>query len=128
MPKMPVVNARDCIKALQKAGFYIARQKGSHITLRRDDPKGRVTVPNHNPIKPGMLNRIIKDAGLTLQQFIDLLLYSQIPAAAGRTAPDRENLPPRKTAGAAHLQRGNRFSPARDGRRYCARRHRLQSD
>jgi predicted RNA binding protein YcfA (HicA-like mRNA interferase family) len=73
MPKLAAVNARDCIKALQKAGFYIARQKGSHITLRRDDPRGRVTVPNHNPIKPGMLRGIIKEAGLTVDEFINLL-------------------------------------------------------
>lgn len=73
MPKLPVVNARECVKALQKAGFYVARQKGSHITLRRDDPKGRVTVPNHNPIKPGMLRGIIKEAGLTVAEFLKLL-------------------------------------------------------
>ena len=59
--------------ALQKVGFVIIRQKGSHITLRRDAPKGRVTVPNHNPLKPGMLHRIIKDAALTVDEFIDLL-------------------------------------------------------
>jgi predicted RNA binding protein YcfA (HicA-like mRNA interferase family) len=73
MPKLPVVNARDCVKVLQKVGFVIIRQKGSHITLRRDAPKGRVTVPNHNPLKPGMLHRIIKDAALTVDEFIDLL-------------------------------------------------------
>jgi predicted RNA binding protein YcfA (HicA-like mRNA interferase family) len=73
MPPIPVVHARDCIKALQKIGFYVARQKGSHITLRRDKPSGRITVPNHNPLKPGMLHRIIKDAGLTVDEFIDLL-------------------------------------------------------
>ena len=73
MAKLPVVSARDCIKALQKVGFYVARQKGSHITLKRDDPPARVTVPNHNPIKPGMLRRIISDAGLTVDEFMALL-------------------------------------------------------
>jgi predicted RNA binding protein YcfA (HicA-like mRNA interferase family) len=38
MPKLPVVSARECIRALEKAGFYTQRQKGSHITLRRDNP------------------------------------------------------------------------------------------
>lgn len=73
MPKLPVVSSRECMTALQKAGFYVSRQKGSHITLRRDDPKGRVTVPNHKTIKPGMLRRIINDAGLTVEEFIELL-------------------------------------------------------
>ncbi|MEO8611910.1 MAG: type II toxin-antitoxin system HicA family toxin [Chloroflexota bacterium] len=73
MPKLPVVNARECIKALQKVGFSVVRQKGSHITLRRIKGVGRVTVPNHNPLKSGMLHRIIKDAGLTVDEFVDLL-------------------------------------------------------
>ncbi len=73
MPKLPVVSARKCIDALEKIGFYVNRQKGSHITLHRDNPPGRVTVPNHKELKPGMLKRILKDAGLTTQEFIDLL-------------------------------------------------------
>ena len=73
MPKLPVVSARDCLKALQKIGFEFKRQNGSHITLIRDNPHGRVTVPNHKPLKPGMLYRIIRDAGLTVEEFIDLL-------------------------------------------------------
>jgi predicted RNA binding protein YcfA (HicA-like mRNA interferase family) len=73
MPKLPVVSARNCIDALEKLGFYIARQKGSHITLRCDEPSGRVTVPSHKELKPGMLKRILKDAGLNTQEFIDAL-------------------------------------------------------
>ena len=73
MPKLPVVSARDCIKALQRVGFEISRQRGSHITLHRDSPQGRTTVPNHGTLKPGMLHKIIKDAGLTVEEFIDLL-------------------------------------------------------
>ncbi len=73
MAKLPVISARECIRALEKAGFYIARQKGSHITLRRNDPLGRVTVPNHKTMKPGTLSRVIKDAGLTVDEFVDLL-------------------------------------------------------
>ncbi len=73
MPKLPVVHARDCIKVLQRVGFTVSRQNGSHITLHRDNPAGRTTVPNHVTLKPGMLRKIIKDAGLTVDEFIDLL-------------------------------------------------------
>lgn len=73
MAKLPVVSTRECVKALQKIGFYVVRQRGSHITLRRDDPPTRITVPNHKTIKPGMLRRIVRDAGLTVAEFIDLL-------------------------------------------------------
>lgn len=73
MPKLPVVSARECIRALEKTGYYVQRQKGSHITMRRDSPRGRVTIPNHKELKPGMLRRIIRDADLTVQEFVDLL-------------------------------------------------------
>jgi predicted RNA binding protein YcfA (HicA-like mRNA interferase family) len=71
--KLPIISARECISALGKVGFYVVRQKGSHITMRCDNPPGRVTVPNHRTIKPGMLRRIINDAGLTVDEFSNLL-------------------------------------------------------
>jgi predicted RNA binding protein YcfA (HicA-like mRNA interferase family) len=73
MPRLPVVSAAACIKALEKAGFQVMRQRGSHITLKRSDPPGRVTIPNHKELKPGMLRRIIRDADLTVEDFIALL-------------------------------------------------------
>jgi predicted RNA binding protein YcfA (HicA-like mRNA interferase family) len=73
MPKLPVVSAKDCIRALQKAGFYIDRQKGSHITLKRSDPPARTTVPNHRELKPGILHRVLRDADLTIEEFIELM-------------------------------------------------------
>jgi predicted RNA binding protein YcfA (HicA-like mRNA interferase family) len=73
VPKLPVVSARECVRALQKIGFEIDPQRGSHITLIRTDPPGRVTIPNHKEVKPGMLRRIIRDAGLTVAEFTALL-------------------------------------------------------
>jgi predicted RNA binding protein YcfA (HicA-like mRNA interferase family) len=74
MTKLPVVKGKECVRALQRGGFSIDRQKGSHITLIRDDPFARTTVPNHNkPLKPGTLRQIIKDAGLTVEEFTALL-------------------------------------------------------
>jgi predicted RNA binding protein YcfA (HicA-like mRNA interferase family) len=69
MTKLPVVNGRECIRALQRGGFVMDRQKGSHITLIRDNPFARATIPNHNkPLKPGTLRSI-----LTVEEFVDLL-------------------------------------------------------
>jgi len=74
MTKLPVVKGRECIRALQRGGFVIDRQKGSHVTLIRDQPFARTTVPNHNkPLKPGTLRTIIREAGLTVAEFVDLL-------------------------------------------------------
>jgi predicted RNA binding protein YcfA (HicA-like mRNA interferase family) len=72
MTRLPVVNGWECIRALQKAGFVVNRQSGSHVVLKRSPY--RVSVPNHRKsLKPGTLNQIIKDAGLTVDEFIDLL-------------------------------------------------------
>jgi len=73
LSKLPVISGRECVKALQRAGFTVRRQRGSHIALQKDDPYTVVSVPNHKTLKPGTLRRIIKDAGLTVDEFVDLL-------------------------------------------------------
>jgi predicted RNA binding protein YcfA (HicA-like mRNA interferase family) len=73
MSELPTISARQCIAALEKAGFYVIRQRGSHINLRRDNPFARVVVPNHRELKKGMLRAIIRQAGLTVEEFLDLL-------------------------------------------------------
>lgn len=74
MTELPVVNGRACIRALERAGFTIKRQKGSHVIMKRGNPPKRVIVPNHRKdLKPGTLSQIIKDAGLTVDEFIELL-------------------------------------------------------
>lgn len=74
MTPLPVVKGAECVNALQRAGFVVKRQKGSHVILRRDDPYARVVVPSHRkPLKPGTLRQIIRDAGLTVEEFTELL-------------------------------------------------------
>jgi predicted RNA binding protein YcfA (HicA-like mRNA interferase family) len=70
MPKLPVVSGKETIKKLEKAGYAIMRQKGSHVRLRSDQLDAMpITVPLHNEIKQGLLLQILKDAGLTIEQF-----------------------------------------------------------
>jgi len=71
MSRLNNVSARECVRALERAGFIFKRQNGSHIILGK--PGRRVSVPNHNPIKIGTLRSIIDDAGLTVDEFLDLL-------------------------------------------------------
>lgn len=73
MSKLPRISGQECVKALEKAGFYVARQRGSHIILRRDEPFGRVSVPNHKELDTGTLKGIIREAGLSVDEFIGLL-------------------------------------------------------
>jgi predicted RNA binding protein YcfA (HicA-like mRNA interferase family) len=61
---------------LQKAGFYISRQKGSHVQMRRDEPQPARTVPvpvSKKPLPRGTLRSIIRQAGLTVDEFVKLL-------------------------------------------------------
>jgi predicted RNA binding protein YcfA (HicA-like mRNA interferase family) len=72
--KLPAdLSGRDVGAALERAGFIFRRQTGSHMVLRRDVPHARVVVPDHKQVRPGTLRRIISDAGLTVEQFVQLL-------------------------------------------------------
>jgi predicted RNA binding protein YcfA (HicA-like mRNA interferase family) len=74
MPKLPVLKARELIRALKKAGFQVVRQKGSHVRLKH--PDGRVvTIPVHSgrDIGRGLLRKVIRDAELTRDEFMALL-------------------------------------------------------
>ena len=74
MPKLPTgLSGRQVRAALERAGFEFRRQAGSHMILRRDDPYARVVIPDHRQIRLGTLRRIITDAGLTVDQFVQLL-------------------------------------------------------
>jgi predicted RNA binding protein YcfA (HicA-like mRNA interferase family) len=73
MSKLPLISGRKCVKVLENSGFYIKRQTGSHIILRRDDPFAQVVVPDHKELDRGTLLAIIKHAGLTVEDFIKLL-------------------------------------------------------
>ena len=70
MSKLPLLSWREVVKALARAGFRVARQKGSHIILVKDDIV--VPVPKHEEIKRGLLIEIISEAGLTKEEFLEL--------------------------------------------------------
>ncbi len=73
MSVLPVLSGRECVKALAKKGFNIKRQHGSHIIMRRDEPYSLVVVPDHNVIDKGTLRSIIRQAGITVDEFLDYL-------------------------------------------------------
>ncbi|MFQ6036843.1 MAG: type II toxin-antitoxin system HicA family toxin [Sedimentisphaerales bacterium] len=70
MSKLPVVSGKLLCKILGKIGYSIDHQTGSHIILRhRNPPHRRLTVPDHKEIAKGTLRAIIRQAGLTLDEF-----------------------------------------------------------
>ncbi len=75
MPHLPVLKGREIIAALLKVGYVQTRQKGSHIRLSRfaDGRLRKLTVPAHRPLKRSTLVKIIKQANLSVEEFLDLL-------------------------------------------------------
>lgn len=70
MPRLPGVNHRHAVRALEKAGFRVARE-GRHVVMT--DGSRVVTVPRHNPVNAITMGNIVRDAGLTNEEFRELL-------------------------------------------------------
>jgi len=70
VPRIPGVNHLDAVRALQKVGFRIARQ-GKHIVMT--DGSRIITIPRHNPVNAFTMGGIVRDAGLTVERFRELL-------------------------------------------------------
>jgi predicted RNA binding protein YcfA (HicA-like mRNA interferase family) len=73
MSKLPQVSGSDVIRALQKQGFSVRRQHGSHIIMRRNNPLAQTVVPNHRQIDRGTLRAILRQTGLSVNEFNNLL-------------------------------------------------------
>ena len=72
MSQLPVCRGADAVRAFRKIGYEVDHQTGSHMILRH--PSGRrLTVPNHRELAKGTLRALIRDAGLTKEQFVELL-------------------------------------------------------
>jgi predicted RNA binding protein YcfA (HicA-like mRNA interferase family) len=70
LPKIPGINHLDAVRALEKSGFAVVRQ-GKHIVM--SNGTRIVTIPRHNPVNAFTLGGIVRDAGLTVEQFRELL-------------------------------------------------------
>jgi predicted RNA binding protein YcfA (HicA-like mRNA interferase family) len=71
MPKLPRVSGAEVVRALGRLGFAVARQRGSHIVLRRDS--SGCVVPNHRELKTGTLAGVLKQAGVSVEDFMNAL-------------------------------------------------------
>jgi predicted RNA binding protein YcfA (HicA-like mRNA interferase family) len=73
MTSLPQVYGRQCLRVLTKKGFRFKRQNESHMIVRRDEPYAQVVVPDHKTLDRGTLRLILRQAGMTTEEFITML-------------------------------------------------------
>ncbi|MBS9389006.1 MAG: type II toxin-antitoxin system HicA family toxin [Dolichospermum sp. WA123] len=75
MPKLPRISSKEAIRALERLGFEQVRQTGSHVVMKKETEDGEIgcVVPVHRELKVGTLSGILKQAQVTVEEFIDSL-------------------------------------------------------
>jgi predicted RNA binding protein YcfA (HicA-like mRNA interferase family) len=75
MPRMPRISSKEAIRALERLGFDRVRQTGSHVVLKKGTEDGEIgcVVPLHRELKIGTLSSILKQAQISIEEFIGSL-------------------------------------------------------
>ena len=73
MPKLPRISGREAVRAFEKAGWEVTRQRGSHVVLTKPGSIYTLSMPLHRTLGPGLLRDQIRKAELTIKEFTDLL-------------------------------------------------------
>jgi len=73
MPKLPVTSGAQAVKAFERAGWRVDRQRGTHVVLLKSGHVASLSVPLHHELAPGTLRALIRAAGMTVEEFIALL-------------------------------------------------------
>ncbi len=73
MPPIPLLKPSQVVKAFENLGWEVVRQKGSHIIMTREGHMATLSIPKHKEVARGTLRGLINRAGLTVDEFIDVL-------------------------------------------------------
>jgi predicted RNA binding protein YcfA (HicA-like mRNA interferase family) len=73
MPSLPVLSGRKTVRAFERLGWHVARQRGSHIILVKDGEIATLSVPDHKEVAKGTLRSLIRSAGITVEEFMQQL-------------------------------------------------------
>ncbi|OFX15162.1 MAG: hypothetical protein A2Z18_05690 [Armatimonadetes bacterium RBG_16_58_9] len=73
MTKLPVISGAEVVRAFQRAGWVVARRKGSHVVLIKTGRRANLSVPMHDELDAGTLRGLVRDAGMTVDEFLELL-------------------------------------------------------
>jgi len=73
MPRLPVISGAEAVAAFQRAGWFVARQRGSHVVMLKPGHIASLSIPQHRELSPGTLRSLIRAAGITVEDFDSLL-------------------------------------------------------
>lgn len=69
MPPLPVVSGKQAAAAFEKRGWYLDRWSGSHMIYKHADKRLSLSIPNHRVLDRGLLRRLIRDSGISVEEF-----------------------------------------------------------
>ena len=72
MPSLPVLSGREVVKAFERDGWTVARQRGSHIIMIKTGEMATLSVPDHKEVARGTLRSLIRASGMSVGAFLDL--------------------------------------------------------
>ncbi len=73
MPELPRVSGREAVRAFRRAGWKVARQRGSHIVMTRPGSIYTLSIPDHGELGPGLVRSLIRKSEMTVERFRKLL-------------------------------------------------------
>lgn len=73
MPPLPVISGREAVRAFERAGWHLLRRESSHVILGKSGVPAVLSIPDHRTLRRGTLRGLIRTAGLTVEEFVDLL-------------------------------------------------------
>jgi predicted RNA binding protein YcfA (HicA-like mRNA interferase family) len=72
MPSLPVLSGREVVKAFERDGWTVARQRGSHIIMIKAGEMATLSVPDHKEVARGTLRSLVRASGMSVEAFLDL--------------------------------------------------------
>jgi predicted RNA binding protein YcfA (HicA-like mRNA interferase family) len=73
MGQLSNISGKEAVKAFERAGWQVRGQVGSHVMMTRDGVRANLSVPQHRELAPGTLRKLIRSAGLSVEEFMSLL-------------------------------------------------------
>ena len=73
MTQLPIISGSDAVRTFEKVGWVVARQRGSHVILTKHGRRANLSVPQHKALDPGTIRGLIRDAGMSVSEFVSLI-------------------------------------------------------